>query len=253
MAEYKGLTIRIGGDTSQLNTALKSSTKAASTLQAEIRQITRAMRFDAGDLGNIDTRMKLTTNRAEALYEKVALRKNGYRELGQSTVTVGGSVQSVRELAEATDNVALSAKTADERYNEMTRNLASRYREIEARAKEAGESMNLNALSRQGSGDTFEKQMAKLKELGVVTDEEVQKLREMRTVWNDAFGDKEALDKAQQFERMAVDIQRFESEAKNAAATVRELHTVSNYSAENWQESTARIKTMDSALSECRS
>lgn len=251
MAEYKGLTIRIGGDTSQLNNALKSSTKAASTLQDEIRQITRAMRFDPGNLGNIDTRMKLTTNRAEALYEKVSLLKNGYRELGQSTVTVGGSVQSVRELAEATDNVALSAKTADERYNEMTRNLASRYREIEARAKEAGEAINLNALSRQDSGETFETQMAKLKELGVVTDEEVQKLREMRTVWNEAFGDKEALDKAQQFERMAVDIQRFESEAKNAAATVRELNTVSNYSAENWHESTARIKTMDSALSEC--
>lgn len=251
MAEYKGLTIRIGGDTSQLNAALKSSTKAASTLQNEIRQITRAMRFDPGNMGNVDTRMKLTTNRAEALYQKIALLKNGYKELGESTVTVGGSTTSVKALAEATDNVALAATTAKERYNDMTATLASKYRELEERAKAAGKSMNLNALSRQGSDDTFETQMARLEKFGIITEEETQRLREMRSTWNEAFEGSEAYKAAQQFERMSVDMQRFESEARNAAATVRELNTVSRYSGENWGESTAKIKAMDSALSEC--
>ena len=251
MAEYKGLTIRIGGDTSQLNSALKASTKAASSLQSEIRQITRAMRFDPGNLGNIDTRMKLTTNRAEALYSKVALLKNGYKELGETTVTVGGSATSVKALADATDNVALAAQTAKERYNEMTDTLGAKYRELEARAKEAGKAMNLNALSRQDSGETFETQMAQLKELGVVTDEEIQKLREMRAVWHEAFEDNGAYEKAQELQHMSVDMQRLESEARNATATVRELNNVSKYSAENWQEGAAKVKAMDSALSEC--
>ena len=251
MAEYKGLTIRIGGDTSQLNTALKSSTKAASSLQSQIRQITRAMRFDPGNLGNVDTRMRLTTNRAEALYSKIALLRSAYNELGDTVVSVGGASTSVKKLAETTENVALAATTAKERYNDMTANLAANYRELEARAKEAGHAMDLNALSRQGTDETFETQMAALRELGVVTDEEVQKLREMRAVWNEAFDNSEAYKAAAQLEGMSVDMQRFESEARNAAATVRELNTVSNYAGDNWGESTAKIKAMDSALSDC--
>ena len=251
MAEYKGLTIRIGGDTSQLNSALKASTKSAASLQREIRQITRAMRFDPTDLKNVDTRMRLTTNRAESLYSKMRLLKSAYGELGDTVVSVGGSATSVRKLSESTENIALAASAAKERYNDMTKNLAANYRELEARAKAAGKSMNLNALSRQGSDDTFERQMAKLRELGVITDEEIQKLREMRAVWGEAFDSSEAYKAASQLEGMAVDMQRFESEARNAAATVRELNTVSKYSGDSWQESTARIRSMDSALSEC--
>ena len=251
MAEYKGLTIRIGGDTSQLNSALKSSTKAASTLQSQIRQITRAMRFEPGNLGNVSTRMKLTTNRAEALYSKIRLLKSGYEELGKSVVSVGNRNTTVKKLAESTENIALAATNAKERYNDMTVTLASRYRELEARAKEAGKAMNLNALSRQGSEATFEKQMDELKKLGVITDEEIQKLREMRATWGEAFDTSEAYKAASTLEQMSVDMQRFESEARNATSTVRELNTVSKYSENSWQESTAKIKAMDSALSEC--
>jgi len=251
MAEYKGLTIRIGGDTSQLNSALKASTKAASSLQSQIRQITRAMNFDPGNLANVDTRMKLVTNRAEALYSKLTLLKNSYDELGASSVEVGGVATSVKNLAETTENTALAATTAKERYNDMTASLAANYRELEARAKAAGQEMDLNALSRQGTDETFETQMAALKELGVVTDEEIDKLRTMRATWNEAFDTSEAYKAAEQFESMAVDMQRFESEAKNAAATVRELNTASKYSSEEWGESTAKIKSMDSALESC--
>lgn len=251
MAEYKGLTIRIGGDTSQLNAALKSSTKAASSLQNQIRQITRAMRFDPGNLGNVDTRMRLTANRAEALYSKIRLLKSGYEELGNSAVVVGGKATTVKKLAETTENVALAASTAKERYNDMTKNLAANYRELEARAKEAGKSMNLNALSRQGSDNTFEKQMADLKKFGVVTDDEIRKLRDMRATWNEAFDSSEAYKAASELEGMSINMQRYESEARNATATVRELNTVSKYSAETWTESAARVKAVDSALSDC--
>ena len=251
MAEYKGLTIRIGGDTSSLNSALKASTKAASTLQYQIRQITRAMRFDPGSLANVSTRMKLTTDRAEALYQKAMLTRTAMEQLGETSVSVGGVTTKVKELAESTDNVTLAAKTAEKRYNDMTETLAANYRELEARAKEAGQAMNLNALSREGSDTTFEKQMAELKELGVITDEEIQKLRSMRATWHEAFEGNEAYKAAAQFEKMGVDIQRFESEARGSIATVRELNNVSKYSANNWQESAAKVKQMDSALSEC--
>ena len=250
MAEYKGLTIRIGGDTSRLNSALKSSTKAASTLQSQIRRIATAMRFDPSSLDNVNTRMRLTTNRAEALYSKLTLARNGYEQLGKETVTVGGFATTVANLADSTENVALAATTTKERYNDMTKALASNYRELERRAKEAGQAMNLNALSRQGTDETFESQMAQLKQLGVVTDEEIDRLRTMRRTWKEAFDTSEAYKAADELENMALDMQRFESEARNATSTVRELNSVSDYSASTWQESAARVKSMDSALSD---
>lgn len=250
MAEYKGLTIRIGGDTSQLNSALKASTKAASSLQSQIRRITTAMRFDPSSIGVIDTRMKLTTNRAESLYSKLNILKSGYKELGESVVGVGSRSLSVRKLAEATDNASLSAQTAKKRYTDMTETLASRYRELEARAKEAGKSMNLNALSRQGSDSTFEKQMAELKQLGVITDDEIAKLREMRSTWREAFGESEAYKAVETFRDMEVNMQRVEAEAKSLVANVRELNGISNYSATSWELSNSKIRSMDESMGE---
>lgn len=63
MAEYAGLEIRIGGNTTSLNNALKASTKSAAELQSRIRQATRAMQFDPTDLKNVDTRIRLTGDR----------------------------------------------------------------------------------------------------------------------------------------------------------------------------------------------
>ena len=50
MAEYAGLEIRIGGNTTKLNNALKASTKSAAELQSRIRQATQAMQFDPNSL-----------------------------------------------------------------------------------------------------------------------------------------------------------------------------------------------------------
>lgn len=284
MAEYKGLTIRIGGDTSQLNSALKASTKAAAGLQSQIRQITRAMRFNPGELSNVSTRMKLTTNRAEALYAKLRLVKSGYEELGKQAVTVGGAATRVQALAKATQNVELAAKAADKRYEDVTASLAAMYREFE----KLGTRSIKKALNMEGADEEVDAVIAKFRELGIVvrdadkdvdlikldlsdagrvadidelladmrtlgalTDEQIASNRQMRETFREALGNKDAYDKAAQFEKMAVDMQRFESEAKNATATVRELNTVSKYSEDNWQQSAARIKAMDAALSEC--
>ncbi len=284
MAEYKGLTIRIGGDTSSLNSALKASTKAAASLQSQIRQITRAMKFDPGNLGNIDTRMRLTTNRAEALYSKLTLVSNAYEELGKQAVSVGGAAKSVAELARETENIELKAKAADKRYEDVTASLAAMYREFE----KLGTASIKNALNMEGADEEVDAVIAKFRELGIITrdvdkdvdrikldlsdagraadidelladmrtlgaltDEQIASNRKMRDTFNEALGNKDAYDKASQYEKMAVDMQRFESEAKNAAATVREMNTVSDYFADNWQESAARIKATESAMSEC--
>ena len=284
MAEYKGLTIRIGGDTSQLNSALKASTKAASSLESQLRQITRAMRFDPGDFGNLNTRVKLSENRMEALYSKLKLVRNGYAELGKQAVTVGGAATTVKELAKATENVELAAKAADKRYEDVTASLAAMYREFEklgtASIKQAlnmeGADSGIDAviakfrelgiitrdvdkdvdrikldLSDAGRVADIDELLADMKKLGAITDEQIQSNRLMRETFKEALGNKEAYDAAAQYKRMGVDMQRIRSEAEGIAAKMREMSTVSEYSSNAWAESNAKIKSMDAALSDC--
>lgn len=136
MAEYAGLEIRIGGDTTKLNNALRSSTKAASVLQKEIRQITRAMQFNPSDMGNLDTRLKLTAERMEALQSQTKTMKTALKQLGDTNVDIfkaddAGNIvkatKSIRQLADETDNVELAAANARKRYADLTGTLEKAY------------------------------------------------------------------------------------------------------------------------------
>ena len=127
MAEYAGLEIRIGGNTTKLNNALKASTKSAAELQRNIRQVTRAMQFDPTDLRNIETRIKLTGDRMESLQSKAKLMATSMQQLGDSVVSLNGTPQTIRQIASETDNLTLTAKQADERYVNMTGSLADIY------------------------------------------------------------------------------------------------------------------------------
>ena len=85
MAEYAGLEIRIGGNTTKLTNALKASTKSAAELQSRIRQATRAMQFDPTDLKNVETRIKVTGDRMQSLQSKAQLAKTAIPLCQQET------------------------------------------------------------------------------------------------------------------------------------------------------------------------
>lgn len=127
MAEYAGLEIRIGGNTTKLTNALKAPTKSAAELQRRIRQITRAMQFDPTSLKNVDTRIRLTTDRMQSLQSKAKLVKTAMEQLGDSMVRMNGEDKSIKEIATETDNLSLKAKQADERFNQLTGTLAKIY------------------------------------------------------------------------------------------------------------------------------
>ena len=135
MAEYAGLEIRIGGDTTKLNKALRASVGAAAELQREIRQITMAMQFDPSNLKNVSTRIKLTSDRMEALRSKVQLAETAMEQLGNKTSGIAG--KSVKQLAEETGNIAARAKVADERYNDMVTTIATLYEQFNKVSKNA--------------------------------------------------------------------------------------------------------------------
>lgn len=138
MAEYAGLEIRIGGNTTKLNNALKASTKSAAELQRNIRQVTRAMQFDPTDLRNIETRIKLTSDRMQSLQSKAKLMATSMQQLGDSVVSLNGTPKTIRQIASETDNLTLTAKQADERYANLTGSLAEIYEAWNRLTREEG-------------------------------------------------------------------------------------------------------------------
>lgn len=48
--EYKGLTIRLGADTTELNSAIRSAKKEMSGVPTELKKIERALKLDPGNV-----------------------------------------------------------------------------------------------------------------------------------------------------------------------------------------------------------
>ena len=138
MAEYAGLEIRIGGNTTKLNDALKASTKSAAELQRNIRQVTKAMQFDPTDLRNVETRIKLTGDRMQSLQAKAKLMATSMQQLGDSMYVLNGTPKSIRDIVAETGNLTLTAKQAHERYVNMTGSLADIYEAWNKLTREAG-------------------------------------------------------------------------------------------------------------------
>ena len=311
MAEYAGLEIRIGGDTTKLTNALKASTKSAAELQSRIRQITRAMQFDPTDLKNVETRVKITGDRMESLQSKAQIAKTAMQQLGDSMVRMDGKDRAVRDVANETQNLSLKAKQADERFNGMSETLAKVYRAWNKFARSSGSDFLTDKLGftqadadRLMSGATsmrefvYEmKQMQSLRadplysgsgslisdadiekvkqlkqldfhnmfkrgldlddmirdaeRLGVVIEESaVENVRELQETFKGAQREKEAFDKALQFEQIGTDIQRIESEAESLSQTIRSLddrlNTVGQSSTfQRWED---EIRRVDAAL-----
>lgn len=144
MAEYAGLEIRIGGNTTKLTNALKAPTKAAAELQSRIRQITKAMQFDPTDLKNVETRIRITGDRMQSLQSKAQLAKTAMEQLGNSVVKLNGEERYVKDIASETENLSLKAKQADERFNSLTGTLAKIYKAWNKLSRDEGKNFATN-------------------------------------------------------------------------------------------------------------
>lgn len=196
MAEYAGLEIRIGGDTTKLNKALRASTKAASELQREIKLVTTAMRMDPANLQLVSTRIKLTTDRMEALRAKVQLSEKAMQQLGEQNVKIGKFEGSVKKLAAETHNVAMQAKQADERYNDVVDTIATLYehfnkvarnnaiKRIESATGDASKALELV----DAKTEDFRQSLARLK-VPPATIKSLEELRQMQFHFEGRSGD----------------------------------------------------------------
>lgn len=121
---YRGLTIRIGADMSELNKALRSSNAAISETQKQLRQLERLSRLDPESVSLYARKMDVLNDRAQALTSRL--------------MTLRGS-SFMGQLATDTEDAALKAKLASAEYAKVDARIAELKTEIVKASGAGGE------------------------------------------------------------------------------------------------------------------
>lgn len=77
----KGITIEIGGNTSELSKALSSVDKEAKITQANLRDINKALKFEPGNIDLLREKQSLLNQRVDEAKEKLRIEKEALEQL----------------------------------------------------------------------------------------------------------------------------------------------------------------------------
>lgn len=194
---YRGLTIRIGGDVSDLSKALKSANGAIRQTQSELKKINQGLKFDSTSTMLINSKINELGQRSQQANTRLTRMKETLNSLKGT---------AIEKLAQESNNLALAAENARTRYARVDEELARTYNSLEKVAK-----ANDIAFDR----DDIEGSIAALKEQNLITDEQIAKIRELRKAHNEAFDSNEIHKQALQYKDLTIEIQRTEAEVKN--------------------------------------
>lgn len=233
MAEtYKGLTIRIGADSTKLRDALKSAESAISSTQTQLSKLTRALRFDDSNTGAVTRQLELMGNKAIETYSEINRLKKAIDTIRSQKVELfsGDSVKTVGELASETQDASVRAAEALRNYNELNASLGSIYRQFNdiARASEAFDS----SFDIRDDIEQFDQYEAALKNSNSLTEEQKRRLadlgdrlREIRPLWESAFDENEIAKSVLGFEQANDRLRVLELNAKETSRSFSELST----------------------------
>lgn len=198
---YRGLTIKIGGDTSSLQKALRAATSAASSTQSQLRRVSQALKLDPSSLDNARTKMRLVSERAVDLNAKLSTMRQAMSQL---------DARGIGKAAAETQNAALRAEHARDAYNAVTAELASVYNEIK----------KVSGVDLRKKSDEDVRQMA---ELGEVTHEAAQRVLELRDGFRRASSELDTSKQVAQYKDLEVEMGRVSAEAASMASSFSRL------------------------------
>lgn len=291
MSDYKGLTVRIGGDTTDLQAALRAANSAASKTQSELRKINSALKIDPSSLSNMETKLSLVSNRAEDVATRLARLKQAQSELGGTGLEVGrldvdgNAITSVEQLANATENVQLQFQMAKDDLNNLNAELERTYtvanqsaREVKGIGKsfdlrDAGDDAQKFEKAIQGVANSTEAGKAAfeaykstvdganhgsidsaidlLQNMGAISDETADRLRELRAAWSETSGLYNDYHAASQFEEMGADISETEAQLKSLSSTMASMQAPTALQT-SFAEASAKAEVLDRSTEELK-
>ena len=244
---YKGLTIKLGGDASNLVSALATINSAAKTTQGRLRLVGQAMKADPSSAAALNSKLKLIKQQAEDASAKLKGLRTAYQQLGDQRVTLfnakdGTSTErTVAEIAAETKNAALAAEQANSAYNAVDATLENVYKNIRETAN-----VDLRGKARE--------EIEGLREAGTLTDEQARRVFELRDAWHQASDALDAAKLVSQFERMGIETETLEAQVKGFSrelATLDSKSSVAKQSSE-FSELDAKIRICDTTLENLR-
>lgn len=217
MAEtYRGLTVRIGGDTTSLQKALQSVNSAISTTDTQLRKMKRALSFDSTDLTALTTSLELVGQRSMETATRLSELRSSMRELSSETVeirfsdtNIQQSAQTLGQLADATEDAGLRAAEALENYNRVDAELASLKNQID-RVKDG-----ISALDGMGSVQEILDAEGSLESLRGYSDELdalIDQYEQLSATWKDAFAENEIAKQVKAFQDLENEVTKTEAE-----------------------------------------
>ena len=244
---YRGLTIRIGADTSSLQKALRGVNGAISSTQSELRKVKQALNFDASGVKAAAEGMKLATNRAAQLEARLQTVRRYEAALGQSA--------GAKRLSNSLYDAQLAAQKANAEYNKVNKTLEQLKRNMSFKS-----GVNLMEMDDEGVRKTVEAFSRLKNELGDVA----RKYKEVRSTWQAASDELSTAKMAAQLQDARLEGARLEAQlsqvgdqmlsfsrtefANRMKADFKELANGANIADSAIDSLKAEISTLDEAL-----
>ena len=237
---YKGLTIRIGADTSSLSKALSGANSAIYKTQTELRNLARAAKLDPGNQNILNAQLGAVGNQATAVAQKMATLKRSIAETGE-TKSLSNENQTIAELASSTENAALSAANAKERWTSLNATLADTYNKIESvdglkgldlgEATRNGEFKEAVDLLKEWGASADESHLKEFAEkVGMSFDEAIPHIEKLKKSWEDANNSFEDAKLVEAMHNAETNLTIEEAKVKSLANAMVELNSKSTLS-----------------------
>lgn len=205
---YKGLIIRIGGDTSGLMQALKASDKAINATQKQLRQLEKASKLDSAGASAVNERLDLMGDKAQALTTKL-------RAMNRTLEKMDGS--EIRKLSASTEDAAYNAQKLTARYAAVVDKIKALKNQIASAT--LGDAFSAN----DKATDPFTRLNSEGKNLLGTVAQVKAKIRELNGVSADGLNDTaQVRQQIAAYEKLVAEFRKV-SEAKKQAAQAAEF------------------------------
>lgn len=233
---YKGLTIRIGADSTKLSSALRSANSAIYKTQSELNKLTKALKLDPGNQNAASLQMGRLSEQTTNVAKQIENLKAGIKEFGNLTakhldVDTGKLVdgENIAELANNTKSVTYEAEAWKKTYTEVDGELGKIYKNIKALTD-----VDLAKATRDGFGDEFEAELENAMniaaEKGQPIDALADKIHELKPAWMQAKAEMDNYADAAKLDSLTDDLALQESKIKAVAHQYAEMASKSNIS-----------------------
>lgn len=129
----KGITLQIGGDTTELSKALKKPDKDISDLQSKLKSVNQMLKFDPSNTELLAQKQRLLKEQITATEDKLKLLKETQKQF----VTECGNVDSKQYIA--LEQEIQKAENALKRLNSETSNVSANMQAFGEKAKQVGD------------------------------------------------------------------------------------------------------------------